>query len=311
MRTPTPALPLVILAALGCAGEEPCPPGSSRQADGLCHLDDVEDTGGGTGGGEDGSDDGGVRNFPDWSAAEAEEALARVVAVGLPVSNDLTEAYYAYMAHGDADCPGDLDYGLSSPEETCTAQSGATYTGFASWITEEGETPDGGWQSMANMGQASFRITDPDGLAFTAGGSWGHRIEVHPDGSTQLSDAVQGTFLDTGAEGWLGAGTSVSLALAGEEIEGLLRVELEGGLVLDGDALFFDELAMSDAICEGAPVGRVLLRHPEGPWAAVELGEDCAPCGTLRWDDDPDTDLGEACLDLDATLAPYLAEVLP
>lgn len=310
MRAPSLSWPLVAAGFLACAGQEPCPPGSSRWADGLCHLDEDGDSGGGADG-ADGEDPWGDRDFPDWSAAEAEAAAGRLFDLGLPASTSLTETYLGFMSHGDDACPGGMDYGLASPEETCTAESGATYTGFASWITSEGETEGGGWQSMSNMGQASFRISDPDGAVFTAGGGWGHRVEVHPDGSSEFSDAAQGTFLVTGAEGWLGAGASVSLSLSGEELEGERRVLLEGGVQAGDDALYLDEIGLSDGICEGAPLGRLLLRHPEGPWAEVELGEDCAPCATLRWVDHPDTDLGEACLDLEARLGPYLAEVLP
>lgn len=128
-----PTAPL-LLALLSACGEEPCPEGSSRQADGLCHLDD-DDTGGeggsgsdsGTGfgdsGGETGEDSGGDDTGGSSSGGDDTGEAETGGCPETPFDGDATdlayEDYPVYIAGG--------------PRRFTSIQNGI-------WGAEEGDT---------------------------------------------------------------------------------------------------------------------------------------------------------------------------
>ncbi len=301
---------LLSVALMGCA-ETTCPPGSSRWDDGLCHLDDF-DPDGEVGDAADGDGDADLaERLPDWSAEEAEDELQAALRWGIPSATELTDVFLGLMAYADDECPGGHGFSLESPDDTCTAESGAEFYGYGTWHAFMGESEAGAPLQSSAMGQASFTIRTPEGRLFQAGGGWGHALEGTEAGGDSFHGFVTGSFAFEDDPAWLGHDVSLSYNLTGTEVEGITTAAFSGGAAVDGHAYWIEDLTLDDDTCDGVPQMDLRIRHPDGPWAGVTLGEDCGTCGTLSWLDAPEVELGELCVELKPDMETLIATVTP
>jgi hypothetical protein len=115
------------------------------------------------------------------------------------------------------------------------------------------------------------------------------------DGGTGWTAGYDGTFVQDDAEGWLGAWTSGSLALSGDDGGVAPALVLDGGVGAGGRAAWFEGWAAGGEGCDGAYAGRVQVRMADGAWIDLDYGDACAPCAAASLDG---VDLGTACPDL-------------
>lgn len=207
-----------------------------------------------------------------WTAAAVEAALPALLEAGLPDPWVLAEVYLGALAQGDSACPGPGD-DLAPPAVTlegCEAGSGWRYAGVSTYEDWGGADAPDFW-----MLNADFVLTDPEGLRFEAGGSFGMRGGGQGEARWWQAE-VQGSFRYPAAPGWLGQGGGVILSVAGERGAAGLQAELEGAIHGAEHQLFLDTLRFGD--CPGGEAsGQVRLRAPGGAWAELELGCGCGP----------------------------------
>lgn len=301
---------LLLLACTGAADgdDSACPPGSHRQEDGLCHLD--EDTG--TAGGGALSTEGGPQ-APTWSAEEVLAQLDAALAWGIADMPTIGETYAEFMEHREPTCPSMEDpdsttiYGVWQ-SNACVTEEGWIYDGLAMYSggcegpEDNQEQPGQGYEEGGMLAQ--FQLTDPDGLVFLGGGSAVHSCRWYEDGSGTCFDQLGGTFAYAGAEGWLATGVEASLFVdhvwGGEQ--GRVTT-LVGGVGYPALDLSFQDVVLDWDACEGRPTGVLRLRDPTTYWHELHFADDCSGCATMTW---RDLDEGEHCYDLAAAVRPVV-----
>lgn len=235
---------------------------------------------------------------PLLDAEAVAAALEAVVALGAPSGYDIAMAWLAHLDSGDPACPGDEAF-MEFPAEGCTASSGAYFSGIGWYEVTEAEVgAEGELVELSFYHGGDFAILDPEGARFAGGGEL--RSSTTTEGATRtVALHMEGSWVEEGREGWLGAGFSA--VYEGEVLlaPGELSVTITGGLGVGEADLFLDGLAWSSAgDCAGQLRGALGLRDARGYWTRWELGERCDGCGALTFHDDQD--LGELCLDLSA-----------
>jgi hypothetical protein len=239
---------------------------------------------------------------PPWTAEEAAAQMDTLLAQDWPSPAHIRDTYLSAMAHGDVTCPGDSEEMVSpsTAMEGCTADSGWSYQGNAvySAMGTPGEDDMVSWWLSAD-----FRITSPEGHAFTGGG--GVLMSVFDgtaSGATYQAE-IYGTWRDTGQDGWLGTGLS-SIFTAGVSGTGdTQQIELDGGLGTDAGHLFFSSVTIGGLDCDGL-TGRIGLNDGLGYWYWVDI--DCGSCGPMTYAGQP---VGDACLSLDHLPADIVSAV--
>lgn len=261
---------------LGCSPEPPHPPGASA------------DTAA--------PDPGAVL----WTPEAVEAAIAAQLTDHLlPNAADLTALFRDLTRQGDDACPG-TDLAFATPSSSCTASTGWEYYGYAPWV-DALEGDPGEQRHRADIAQASFVITAPDGRTFSAGGGFSHVQSVEGADALAWEQELKGTWLWTG-EGatWLTDGVEVGWALSGERAATYHTLQLTGPLSVGDVWLYIDQISWDSAVCDGIPEVQLQLRDAAGHWYQWTAGADCSPCGPLVVGADT---LGEICVDLSDTLA--------
>jgi hypothetical protein len=236
-----------------CGGVGPaaggCPPGSVREADGLCHLRDPADTG----------DPGAGAPQPAWTPAEVDAAARAALALGLPDPVRVRDLYAEALTHVDAGCPARED-------QTRPLLTGVWYDDC---VSSDGTHFDGLGIFDEAHGEATWAL---DAVADGAERRW--------------STKTGGVFHLDGARDWLGGLGDVGLFAEGAVEGGARAVRLDGGAVLAGAPIAFRALAVDEARGGGLPEGELQLRDPVGHWWALRFpgGEPCAP---LSWHGEP------------------------
>jgi hypothetical protein len=287
-----PPLALTVMVGVACAKpakelEEPCPPGSSRRADGLCYLDSVnEDTGSpsDSGGGSSESGESWGAGPAEWDTEAALRAfeLALVGAVVEPW--ELLRAWEAPFVHADAECPGGDGAQIPLDIDGCTAVSGWEFAGIAT--LERPEIP--GMVAFSLFTDAEIRA--PDGQNLTAGGttSLGWPMVEGP-----ISLKASGDWAGSLGGEAVGEHLSMSLELRGMRgAAGLGEVSLEGSVGRPAFSVFFWGISR-DVDCT-LGTGALSVRDPSGGWHRLDL-PDCSGCGELRYEDG---EPAAACLDV-------------
>lgn len=240
-----------------------------------------------------------VEAGPPVTAADIERDLNEALGLGLPTMGEVLSSYYALLAQGDATCPGSARPGGFEVFGTCTAESGLVFSGVSSIEetderTFEGETWTAG-EYWIRTSPADYTITRPDGTALEAGGFIQFRRELS-GGVSNWDVDIEGSWRDSAADNWLGAGISSAVRMRGsggaEYIDSLV---VDGTYSLGSHSLGFDNLVVVPEECpDGIQQGTLTLRTGGGPLASVRF-DDCSPCGALTLDDG--TALGDVCID--------------
>ncbi len=265
-------LPAILLAS--CGTDYPDPPDMSTSTE----PDDTSPT------------------SPPTPTLTAEDVAARIedtlLLLGWPVPTTLRDTYLDALAEGDPDCPGDPELMISpvTAMEGCQAESGWRYSGNAlySSLGDAEVGPVSSWNLTVDI-----RLTDPQGDIFSAGGGVYFRMEHGTGEERRYELTLYGTWLYTGAEGWLGAGISADIIGMGGWDEDSSRHTISGGLGVGDADLFFDDFSVGGDDCE-ALQGTVMLHDTIGYWYEISL--DCGSCGSLSFAGEP---MGEICLDAD------------
>lgn len=233
---------------------------------------------------------------PLWTLDEVGQLVADLIAMGAPNPVDIGQSFSRVMAEGDEDCPGD-PYRLSV-NGGCTTDSGARYSGIG-WLYVMDRTDVGGELVPSSWYHGGdFEIVRATGERFAGGGD----LEYSTSGEVeeQLSEfTVAGSWVDEAQPGWFAEGFSG--VYTGELLRSVQGTSLtiNGGIGVGDRDLNFVNLQWSTlGDCDGAAVGTLQLREPEGYWYSWDLGDDCDACGALTFHQDQD--LGELCLDLTA-----------
>ncbi len=219
---------------------------------------------------------------PGWSAGQAGLAFQSALEGPYPDVRVIGATYLEWIARGDELCPGGDS--LQPPAvslEGCTSSSGVHYAGLSGWSEDTDR-----W----GLQVADFRLTDPEGRSFLAGGE-----AVVSDGGGSSYLLLRGSFHDTGAAGWLGQGGSALLQVIGSQAGMIAQI----GMSTPAGPLYTDELLVGSACMEG----EVFLKGLEGGW--YDLNLDCG-CGPVRFGAQ---ELGEVCLD-DEPIRAALQEAL-
>ncbi len=219
---------------------------------------------------------------PGWTGSQAGLAFQAALEGPYPDVRGICQTYLDWIARGDEVCPGGLS--LQPPAVTlegCTSTSGVHYAGLSGW-SEDADR----W----GLQVGDFRLTDPDGRSFLAGGE---AVLGEAGGSQTLN--LRGSFHDTGAGGWLGQGGSAVLQLVGGPQGVMAQVSMQTA----AGALYTEQLVLGSDCMEG----EVYLRGLEGGWYSMDL--ECG-CAQVRFGD---ADLGEACLEI-APIREAMQEVL-
>ncbi|MDP2307207.1 MAG: hypothetical protein Q8P18_14370 [Pseudomonadota bacterium] len=258
----------------------------------------------------------------DLAAADLELAIESAVALSLTLNAaPIFPAYNAAMIGAEEACPAYYDYqGSQYWYDTCTASTGASYSGYSFFQTYDNY--DAGDGAVYN-GQTVYgvaQIVTPDGYTYEAGGS-AQNLVATGEGYTYFSSVIAGSFAWDGPEAagtWLETGVSPDITLLGYVVpEYGNYVMLDGGLSgLGGllDTVVFDAVVLFDAglgsSCPTEPGGVVSVRDGVGNWYDVvfdgpsDYGEAsdadlCDGCGSAWFRGEP---LGEVCADFTGLL---------
>ena len=283
------ALAALLLLLAACGAPAPCAPGQGRLEGGACVP---VDTGSAAGAGPrpGARDSGGVRGdtaepASPWDPADIEAALGETLAAGPPTPPALRAAWIGVFAGAGAGCPGS-GYDFTRGVEGCESPAGWVYTGPAEFDEVQSSTA-ARWSL-----EADSTALRPDGTRLVAAGGASWARQVRTDGGVELRGALVGTFSDSGADGWLGRGTSARWSYTGStRADGVLDLTLDGGWTPHGGAaVLLTALHVDD--CPG-PTGVVEVRRAaDGRWARVAF--DCDPCGAATF---AGAEVGRVCLD--------------
>jgi hypothetical protein len=250
---------------------------------------------------------------PRWTADEVAAQFDVALASGVPLPGPVFAAYEELRTHGDGACPGDQFEGGFLVIGTCTSEEGYTYSGSAG-ITETDArvfADDGTWTGsyFRMTSPADYFIVRPDGTRLRAGGNLRQEATRSADRTT-WSNAIAGTMIDEGADGWLRDGFSGALEIRGEEAYGGRFGTFEGSLTVSGVSLEFVAVQVQPDSCpDGLHGGTVRLRQDDATWYDIAFETGCGACGTLTWNE---TDaLGKVCLDVSPLHAALSASANP
>ncbi len=258
----------------------------------------------------------------ELTAAELEGAIEGAVALSLTLNaGPIFPAYEAAMAGAEDACPAWYDYqGSQYWYDTCTATTGAHYSGYSFFQSYVDYDAGDGNLYNGNSVYGVARIVTPDGYTYEAGGSATNLVATGP-GYVYFSSQVAGAFAWDGPEAagtWLETGVSPDITLLGYVVADAGNyVMIDGGLSgLGGelDTVVFDAVVLYDAglgsPCPTEPGGVVSVRDPGGSWYdvvfdgpsdyGVEADADlCDGCGAAFFRGEP---LGEVCVDFTTLL---------
>lgn len=266
-------------------------------------------------------DDGGAEVAPidaDAVAAQVEAALASMAGVS---AAPLLAAMDGILAAGEPGCPdwyADED-GNPYWSDTCTAASGASFTGYGLIYRYDGYT-DGAttWDGFGLAVAGSLTAPDGEELAMSGYASF-LQGEEESGSLTAYSTIEAGQRWSASTEPWLaeGAGPAVGWYAVGAPdgsggaVSITARVEPEDAftaVILD-EVLFITESWGS--ACPQEPAGAISVLTPEGRWLDLEFdgptwGEEaelalCDGCGRAY---DGGAPVGEVCVDFAAVGAP-------
>ena len=248
----------------------------------------------------------------DWShlidEAEEREALAvdevqaelsAALALGIPNMGEVLTRYYDLMALGDEACPGSAMVGGFEVFGSCTAETGVEFSGVSSLDESDARVYEGDeWVSgeyFIRTSPADYIITRTDGTALEAGGFIMFRREPEA-GVHRWSVAIEGSWRDTSASGWLGEGISSGLMIqATARGEGDNAMEIDGSYTVGSASLSFERLSMRERDCpDGFEQGSLGFRSSGGALVTVAFSS-CSRCGQAVLDDG--SSIGELCVD--------------
>ena len=271
-------------AALLAASLSGCRP--SPEADDSGWLDSGADTAGP------------LQLTPVWGPDEVKAALDEVLAQGLPEPFTMRSWFFdiSHISDGtyaERDCP--------SQNPTITETEIHSY--WANVCSSDEYSLNGGWyydesydRSAMNMlayGLYSMRGTWASGERIVTGGSFYMSWEASEEGTRSVLK-LGGTFQDEKEDGWLGAGISSGIELAGELNGSVMRANLRGSLGVAGESFVqFDDVFIDTNACPTGITRDIRVRDPSTIWLRVSFGDTCSECGTLSWGDE---ELGEVCV---------------
>ncbi|MCB9778970.1 MAG: hypothetical protein H6742_10435 [Alphaproteobacteria bacterium] len=278
--------------------------------------------------GSDGATDGATTgewdgDVGDWIAEEeAEEPPAfDAVAVGASLTEAIAlardvnavpifQAIFAVHEGMDATCPTWYEQdGIPYWYDSCRAESGTAFEGYAYIVEAAGLTDDDGntWDGWQYFGIAS--IVTGDGRIFQSGGSAGILAGWSADGAQLSYTYMDDGFTDSEAEGtWMADGMDAgTVTWAASYGEGAVGMFVDGTFTeLSTDAL--DAVVLTDVTvtseglggCAVEPDATVSVMDGEGQWFDLVFdgsdgaSPDCDGCGTAYW---RGVALGEVCTD--------------
>jgi hypothetical protein len=230
---------------------------------------------------------------PEMGRKAMEEGFIEAMETGMPSALQLRDLYEDFMLKREPDCPHmenqESDSWGGVWYDDCSTAEGYRFFGNAYY--EEEETQEGDLHLWTFNTVSSFELTDPDGETFTAGGEFESEWESG-GGGTSWFFRIGGTYTYSPKGGWLASRGEASLYMDGEIGEEGLAAKLDGGIGLDGSALYFNQVLMEPEVCGGLPQGEILVRDGTGFWFSTVL-EDCSGCGQTQWRDE---ELGESCI---------------
>jgi len=280
---------------MGCAGEPPRDPSVSQAPDAWVdpaadddwsHLIEPEPS------------------LPDLTAERVQAAIEETLSLGIPNAAEAIGSYRTLLSQGDEVCPGSAFEGGFEVFGECTSTSGVIFSGVAGVLEEDDRVWDGDdWTGSFSLltGPADYTITRTDGSRLEAGGFINYRHER--DERANWSVTFEGSWSDSAASGWLGAGVSSALRVNGRQTNRDDGLELDGSYTIAATSLGFDLLRLSSESCEGEVAeGTMTLRTGGYPEVALEFTP-CTRCASATTEDG--TELGEVCIDP----APLLAAI--
>ena len=230
------------------------------------------------------------------------------------------DTYQDILAQSDAGCPSYYEQdGNIFWYASCTAASGAAYSGYAFYNVYEGVDLFGdgnAWDADALFGTAD--MVDATGTGHVhLGGSAYVAEAVSQDGALLWYTAVTGAFFgDTAAaQGtWMESGQAPAMSLYAARYDqaDVNILYLFGNAALSGEvtAMSTEGLAIYTYVpgiypCAEEPMGALALRDAEGRWyeltfdinpetLAVRAGGACDGCGTLSYKGE---EVGQVCID--------------
>ena len=237
------------------------------------------------------------------SGEEAGAAIDEVFGRVIPSQGAVVfDAYDEVMTYADGVCPGSsatADTEGTMWNATCTAASGASYTGFISTFRgQQGEV------YASNMrGEAT--VTTPDGARLVVAGDVHTTVQETQHKWYSSVDGVLSYDGPAGQGTWLADTVAVSVAytLLLDANDHLVRAEVEGFFgPLDGavSAINFDGIEVAHTLdnpCPEEPAGIISVRDANGTWGELVFDLTFAPdgsgsiedglcdgCGTLWFD---------------------------
>jgi hypothetical protein len=261
----------------------------------------------------------------DLEAGDLEAAIESAIALSLTLNAaPIFPAYDAAMVGAEESCPAYYDYqGSQYWYDTCTASTGARYSGYSFYQLYDGYDAGDGSVYDGQTVYGVAEIVTPDGYTYEAGGSAQNLVATGP-GYTYFSSVIAGSFAWDGPEAagtWLETGVSPDITLLGYVIpESGNYIMLDGGLSgLGGDldtvvfdaVVLFDFAGPSGSPCPTEPGGVVSVRDGVGNWYDVvfdgpsEYGLEmsdpalCDGCGSAWFRGEP---IGEVCADFTSLL---------
>lgn len=234
-----------------------------------------------------------------FDRAWTESALASAIALAPTLEATTAVSIYRDLrALGDAQCPPAAPYdGYEYWYAQCTADSGATFTGYSydyTYTTGAAYTYDAIYLASS--------IVHPDGTTLAATGSFGYELVLPANGPQTHTIKLNGTY-DWGGEagGWVGEGLVPDLETT-RTLDGDVRtLEIDGGVSgLSGavGTVEYTEVAFTTQSGCAEPLGTISARTAGGEWFDVTFdGEGCDGCGVVM---QRGLEVGEACADFTA-----------
>jgi len=230
---------------------------------------------------------------PALSLDEVEEISQRLLGWGIPHPLLIHEQYAHFMEQRSATCPQmenpNSDSWMGVWDDDCTTEDGYSYFGTA--LFGEDLIFDEHIDIWEFNILSSFELRDPQDNLFVAGGEILYKRERRNIGTT-LNARIGGSYTYPEATGWLSKEGQASLFIEGSTENDTLTLELEGGMGVGNQALYFSSMKLAANICEGLPQGGIQIRDETGYWLDGYF-TDCNPCATLYWHEET---FGELCI---------------
>ncbi len=218
---------------------------------------------------------------------------------GVPSAGEALDAYNEAYAMGDESCPGSAFMNGFEVFGTCTAASGAQFSGVAGFTLQDNRVWDGDtWTGSVSLltSPADYVIFRPDGTYLLAGGGLNFTRTIDASGTQQVT-AIRGTFVDTSREDWLGIGYSGELLIGlNQRTGGYPDLMVDGALTLGSTSLQLDDLHVIPYECaSGFMGGTIQVRQADATWVTVTLPNTCTNCGQATSQNGED--IGQVCID--------------